>query len=61
MSKLNKKTLIVLSLGLFIASAAQVVGHMYPAMPDMYRGLMVGVGLGMMLFAFIKRGSAHTN
>lgn len=61
MSKLNKKRLIVLSIGLFVITAAQITGHFFPALPDVYKGAMVGLGIGMMLVAFMKRSSARTN
>ena len=61
MSKLNKKTLVILSVGLFVSVAAQIIGHFYPELPDTYKGAMVGVGIGIMLVAFMKRGLKRSN
>ncbi len=51
MNKINKKTAVLLAIGMFIISAAQIISHKYKTLPDLYSGILAGFGLGLMIVA----------
>lgn len=50
--KKNQKSILI-SIGLMISSVAQIVSH-FMTMPDFVRGSFIGIGIGVMILAFIK-------
>lgn len=51
--KKNKKR-IFLFIGLLISSFSQIASH-FIKMPDFVSGLLMGIGIGLMLLAFIRQ------
>lgn len=50
MEKITSKSLMLLSVGLFIIAASIIIPH-FVNISDLSRGLIVGMGLGMLLLA----------
>jgi len=46
----SKKSLMLLSVGIFIIAASLIIPH-FVMISDLSRGLIVGMGLGMLLLA----------
>ena len=49
----KNKTNLLLPIGLLISSASQVAIHL-THLPDIITGTLTGIGIGVMLLAFIK-------
>lgn len=50
----SKKSLMLLSVGIFIISASLIIPH-FVNISDLSRGLIVGMGLGMLLLALTPK------
>jgi hypothetical protein len=61
MNKLSKKTAVLLAIGMFIISAAQIISHKYKQLPDLYSGLLAGVGIGLMILALMRSSVKHSH
>lgn len=53
--KKNQRS-IFLFVGLMISSVSQITSH-FTKMPDFVSGLLMGIGIGVMLLAFVGRKS----
>lgn len=58
----KKKSLILLSMGLFLIAFTQIFSH-YVELPDLAKGSFTGIGIGILLIALTlgKFKSAHSN
>lgn len=53
MKKITKgKTITLIAVGMLATAAAQIFSH-YVALPDLARGLSMGIGIGLLLTATI--------
>lgn len=50
--KKNQKSILI-PIGLMISGATHIVSH-FITMPDFVRGSLIGIGIGIMILAFIK-------
>lgn len=50
----KKQRIIFLVFGLLIISISQIASH-FTKMPDFVSGLLMGIGIGVMLLAFIRQ------
>lgn len=50
--KAKKKSLVLLSIGLFVIAVSQILSH-FVGLPDLAKGSFVGIGIGMLLLATI--------
>lgn len=48
------RSFVLIPIGLFIIALTAILSRKI-AMPDMIRGLSMGVGLGLMILAFVRR------
>jgi len=46
----KRKSFILRSVGLFVLAIAQILSH-YIALPDLVKGLLMGVGIGIVLIS----------
>jgi|GEM_PF-2569334 len=53
MNELRRRFLTQMSIGMFLVAFGQIMINMM-ATPDFLSGLTTGVGLGLMIFAYIK-------
>lgn len=53
MDKRKNQLLQLASIGLILVALTQVIWH-YFEIPDFYNGLLIGVGIGLMLFSLKK-------
>lgn len=53
MDKRKNQLLQLTSIGLILVALTQVIWH-YLEIPDFYNGLLIGVGIGLMLFSLKK-------
>ena len=50
----KNQTSIFLFVGLLISSISQIASH-FTKMPDFVSGILMGIGIGIMLLAFIRQ------
>lgn len=48
----KRKTLVLLSIGLFVIAASQIISH-YIELNDLIKGSSIGVGIGLLLTAIV--------
>lgn len=48
----KRKSLILLSSGMFVIAISQILSH-FVELPDLAKGLFIGIGIGMLLLAII--------
>ncbi len=51
---MSKKSRMVFLIGVFIIATFGIVSH-YTPVPDFYKGSLLGIGMGLMILALIKR------
>ncbi|APU69528.1 hypothetical protein C723_3148 [Christiangramia flava JLT2011] len=58
----NKKIqlLQLSSIGLLLIALSQIIWHFFE-IPDFYNGIFMGIGIGLMLFALMKRRKIKTS
>ena len=49
---INRKSVILMSSGMFIIAVSQIFSH-FVELPDLTKGLFFGIGIGMLLLAII--------
>jgi len=52
--KMSRSTQIFISLGLVFTSGTLILHDQFPSMPDLLRGLLEGLGLGLMIIGLIR-------
>jgi hypothetical protein len=52
MKKINRKSLIILAIGVFLLSATFVLRH-YFTINDFSDGILKGIGIGLMIYSLI--------
>ena len=50
----KRKSLQLIVIGLIIISASQIIGH-YLTIPDLVSGILMGVGIGLMIFSLLRQ------
>ena len=48
------KNLLLIVIALLIISSSQIVGH-YLKMPDLVSGILMGAGIGLMIFSLLRQ------
>ncbi|SHN21190.1 hypothetical protein [Flavobacterium xinjiangense] len=48
----KRNSLILLSSGMFVIAISQILSH-FVELPDLAKGLFIGIGIGMLLLAII--------
>jgi len=57
MKKASKKaTSIIMTTGIFVIVASQIISH-YVELPDLTKGLFMGIGIGLLLLSLIFRNT----
>lgn len=56
--KKNQRNILIAA-GLFIMSATQIITH-YSELPELVKGTMAGIGIGLMALSFIKPTQKNT-
>jgi len=48
------KNLLLIVIGLLIISSSQIAGH-YLKIPDLVSGILMGAGIGLMIFSLLRQ------